>query len=58
MKFSSRVDEGNHDVASALCDRQALVVVSEATRMDEGPTQPRLHHTAVVPKEPTASTLK
>lgn len=53
----SRVDEGDHDVAGALGDAQALVVVRKAARVHEQPAAPRVAHRAVVPQEPTTAAL-
>lgn len=54
---SSGVNEGDHDVASALCDPQALVPVGEPAGVHEGPPDPGLNNTAVVAQEPAATAL-
>ena len=54
---SSGINEGDHDVPRSLGDAESLVPVGESAGVHEGPAQPRRHHTAVVPQEPTAPTL-
>ena len=54
----SRVNEGHHDVACALCGGETLVVVCEATWVQQRPALSQVHHAAVVAEEATASTLR
>lgn len=53
----SGVHERDHDVAGALGDWQALVVVGQAARVHQSPAPFQVNHTAVVPQEVAATTF-
>lgn len=48
MSFFLRIHEGDHDVARAFGDLEALVEVRQATGMHEHPPTLRVSHRAVV----------
>lgn len=52
------VHKGDHDVPGALGGVQALVVVGQPPRVHEHPAHPGVSHLAVIPQEPTATSLK
>ena len=53
-----RVNEGDHNIACSAGHSEALVPVSEASRMHEGPPEPGLCHAAVVAQEVTPTALQ
>lgn len=53
----SRIDKRDHDVANALGDRQALVVVRQSARVDQRPAQPEVGERTIVANETAATTL-
>ena len=57
VKEWSWVNEGDHDVTSALGDCQSFMEVGQSSRMHEGPAKPGLCHTAVVADKATSSSL-
>lgn len=57
IKRSSRIHKRDSDVSNPLYGGQALMVVSEASRVHERPALPGSFNGAVVPQEPTAAAL-
>lgn len=54
---SLRVNERDHDVASAADDPQTFVVVSESARVQQTPALLRVRHAAVVAEKAAAASL-
>lgn len=51
---TSRIDERNHNIPSALADRQSLMEVRQPPGMHQHPPWPRIHDAAIIPDKPTA----
>ena len=54
----SGVNKRDHDISCALCHIEALVIVGEASRMHEHPSNLCLCDLAVVSEEPTTTALE